>query len=132
MPRCFEVRHRINLSTNPETNSINQRVLHWPIGTGVQKSFIARKKGCVSASSQYQQDDIVTDFEMFRSEISLEEILQGFENIMSESSRNCPYLDTINRSVLDFDFEKQCSVTLTHLNVYACLVCGRYFQGKKK
>ncbi|PVU93790.1 hypothetical protein BB561_003047 [Smittium simulii] len=38
------------------------------------------------------------------------------------------FLDTVNRSVLDFDFEKQCSVTLSSLNVYACLVCGR---GKK-
>jgi len=41
----------------------------------------------------------------------------------------CPYLDTINRSMLDFDFEKVCSVTLLNLNVYACLVCGKYYQG---
>ena len=40
------------------------------------------------------------------------------------------YLDTINRSVLDFDFEKLCSVSLSNINVYACLVCGRYFQGR--
>jgi U4/U6.U5 tri-snRNP-associated protein 2 len=40
------------------------------------------------------------------------------------------YLDTINRTVLDFDFEKLCSVTLSNINVYACLVCGRYFQGR--
>lgn len=40
----------------------------------------------------------------------------------------CPYLDTINRHVLDFDFEKLCSVSLTRINVYACLVCGKYFQ----
>ena len=36
-----------------------------------------------------------------------------------------------NRHVLDFDFEKLCSVSLSHINVYACLVCGKYFQGKK-
>ncbi|XP_071830110.1 ubiquitin carboxyl-terminal hydrolase 39-like [Apostichopus japonicus] len=47
-----------------------------------------------------------------------------------DKSRSCPYLDTINRSVLDFDFEKLCSVSLSHLNVYACLVCGKYFQGR--
>lgn len=47
-----------------------------------------------------------------------------------DRSRNCPYLDTINRSILDFDFEKLCSVSLSHLNVYACLVCGKYFQGR--
>jgi len=40
------------------------------------------------------------------------------------------YLDTINRSVLDFDFEKLCSISLSNINVYACLVCGRYFQGR--
>ncbi|KAK5212357.1 Ubiquitin carboxyl-terminal hydrolase 10 [Exophiala xenobiotica] len=40
------------------------------------------------------------------------------------------YLDTINRSFLDFDFEKLCSVTLSNINVYACLVCGKYFQGR--
>ena len=40
------------------------------------------------------------------------------------------YLDTIDRSVLDFDFEKLCSVSLSNINVYACLVCGKYFQGR--
>ncbi|GAB6018857.1 U4/U6.U5 tri-snRNP-associated protein 2 [Chamberlinius hualienensis] len=47
-----------------------------------------------------------------------------------DRSRNCPYLDTINRHVLDFDFEKLCSVSLSRINVYACLVCGKYFQGR--
>ncbi|XP_038060056.1 U4/U6.U5 tri-snRNP-associated protein 2-like [Patiria miniata] len=47
-----------------------------------------------------------------------------------DKSRSCPYLDTINRTLLDFDFEKLCSVSLSHLNVYACLVCGKYFQGR--
>ena len=40
------------------------------------------------------------------------------------------YLDTINRFVLDFDFEKLCSVSLSNINVYACLVCGKYYQGR--
>ncbi|WZH44544.1 Ubiquitin thiolesterase [Fusarium acuminatum] len=40
------------------------------------------------------------------------------------------YLDTIDRNVLDFDFEKLCSVSLSNINVYACLVCGKYFQGR--
>ncbi|CAN7021573.1 unnamed protein product [Brassica rapa subsp. trilocularis] len=43
---------------------------------------------------------------------------------------DCPYLDTVNRQVLDFDFERFCSVSLSNLNVYACLVCGEYFQGR--
>ncbi|KAJ9655547.1 Ubiquitin carboxyl-terminal hydrolase 10 [Neophaeococcomyces mojaviensis] len=46
---------------------------------------------------------------------------QGFSDL---------YLDTIKRSVLDFDFEKLCSVSLSNINVYACLVCGKYFQGR--
>ena len=32
------------------------------------------------------------------------------------------------RGVLDFDFEKLCSVSLSRINCYACLVCGKYFQ----
>jgi U4/U6.U5 tri-snRNP-associated protein 2 len=49
-----------------------------------------------------------------------------------EERTKCPYLDTINRHVIDFDFEKVCSVTLTNLNVYSCLVCGKFFQGRGK
>lgn len=40
------------------------------------------------------------------------------------------YLDTINRNVLDFDFEKLCSISLSNINVYACLICGKYYQGR--
>ena len=47
-----------------------------------------------------------------------------------EAGFRCPYLDTINRMILDFDFEKACSVTGHNFNVYACLVCGKYFQGR--
>ncbi|ONK69253.1 uncharacterized protein A4U43_C05F20920 [Asparagus officinalis] len=41
-----------------------------------------------------------------------------------------PILIRVNRQVLDFDFEKFCSISLSNLNVYACLVCGKYFQGR--
>ncbi|WVR03917.1 hypothetical protein IAU60_000916 [Kwoniella sp. DSM 27419] len=40
------------------------------------------------------------------------------------------YLDTVNRQTLDFDFERLCSKSLSNINVYACLVCGKYFQGR--
>ncbi|KAK0500709.1 cysteine proteinase, partial [Armillaria luteobubalina] len=40
------------------------------------------------------------------------------------------YLDTINRAALDFDFEKVCSVSTSNINIYGCLVCGKYFQGR--
>ncbi|KAJ8567757.1 hypothetical protein K7X08_019965 [Anisodus acutangulus] len=55
---------------------------------------------------------------------------QGKKNRAIEIRRDCPYLDAVNRQVLDFDFEKFCSVSLTNLNVYACLVCGKYYQGR--
>ena len=46
----------------------------------------------------------------------------------SSGAIRCPYLDTIDRAVLDFDFEKLCSISLSNNNVYACLVCCKYFQ----
>jgi U4/U6.U5 tri-snRNP-associated protein 2 len=36
----------------------------------------------------------------------------------------------ISRQKLDFDFERLCSKSLSNINVYACLVCGKYFQGR--
>ena len=39
------------------------------------------------------------------------------------------WLDTIKRDVLDFDFEKLCCISLQNISIYACLVCGKYFQG---
>ncbi|KAG8385817.1 hypothetical protein BUALT_Bualt03G0084700 [Buddleja alternifolia] len=55
---------------------------------------------------------------------------QGNRSRTIEIRRDCPYLDSVNRQVLDFDFEKFCSVSLSNLNVYACLVCGKYYQGR--
>lgn len=40
------------------------------------------------------------------------------------------FLRLLSFQVLDFDFERFCSVSLSNLNVYACLVCGKYYQGK--
>ena len=42
----------------------------------------------------------------------------------------CPYLSTIKKHLLDFDFEKLCCITLADINIYCCLICGRYFQGR--
>ena len=47
--------------------------------------------------------------------------------------QSCPYLDTVQRSLLDFDFEPSCSVSLEMSpHVYGCLVCGKFFRGKGK
>lgn len=48
-----------------------------------------------------------------------------------EEDVSCPYLDTIQRSLLDFDQEPACSVTLeTGPHIYCCLVCGKFFRGR--
>jgi len=54
------------------------------------------------------------------------------EKVDSRMGESCPFLDSINRRVLDFDFEKVCSVTMTNHNVYCCLVCGVYYNGRAK
>lgn len=56
--------------------------------------------------------------------------VRKLDSSSSSSSLVCPYLDTINRRVLDFDFSKVCSVTSSDLNVYQCLVCGKMFTGR--
>lgn len=58
--------------------------------------------------------------------------ISNFQDSISETNAptTCPYLNTIDRKSLDFDFEKLCSVSLSKVNVYACLVCGKYFQGR--
>ena len=49
----------------------------------------------------------------------------------TNNGTDCPYLDTIQRSLLDFDFEPSCSVSLeAGPHVYGCLVCGKFFRGK--
>ncbi|XP_057719649.1 uncharacterized protein LOC130934077 [Arachis stenosperma] len=63
---------------------------------------------------------------------SSEPLYGGRRSRQIEVRKDCPYLDTVNRQVLDFDFEKFCSVSLSNLNVYACLVCGKYYQGRGK
>ncbi|KAK6588741.1 hypothetical protein RS030_2300 [Cryptosporidium xiaoi] len=54
------------------------------------------------------------------------------ENTPTKKIERCPFLSTINRSLLDFDYEKLCSITLNEENVYCCLVCGVNFHGRGK
>ncbi|KAI6047993.1 spindle pole body protein [Pisolithus marmoratus] len=51
-------------------------------------------------------------------------------NAIPDDAASDLYLDTINRALLDFDFEKVCSVSTSNINTYGCLVCGKYFQGR--
>ncbi|OMP02074.1 U4/U6.U5 tri-snRNP-associated protein 2-like protein [Corchorus olitorius] len=54
------------------------------------------------------------------------------QNHQVEVRRDYPYLHTINCLLLYFSFEKFSSVSLSNLNVYACLVCRNYYQGREK
>lgn len=70
-----------------------------------------------------------------RDETELENIEEDDDEMTGYNQAELPrasdmYLDTINRAVLDFDFEKVCSVSLSNINIYGCLVCGKYFQGR--
>ncbi|KZP28951.1 cysteine proteinase [Athelia psychrophila] len=67
-------------------------------------------------------NDIIVDEE--------EEENQDAPELAEEVRASDLYLDTINRTLLDFDFEKVCSVSTMNFNVYGCLVCGKYFQGR--
>ncbi|KAK1761027.1 hypothetical protein QBC47DRAFT_409062 [Echria macrotheca] len=68
-----------------------------------------------------EEEDVNDDEETERAPIRQSAPTAGYEDL---------YLDTIDRNVLDFDFEKLCSVSLSNINVYACLVCGKYYQGR--
>jgi U4/U6.U5 tri-snRNP-associated protein 2 len=57
------------------------------------------------------------------------EVLSQFQNL-KKTTIDCPYLGTIKRHLLDFDFEKVCSISLSNLNIYTCLICGKYYQGR--
>ncbi len=52
--------------------------------------------------------------------------------VTSSRQHSTLYLDTVARERLDFDMERVCSVTLNDRNIYCCLVCGHYFQGRGK
>ena len=55
-------------------------------------------------------------------------------NTTTSTVTNCPYLDTIDRTVLDFDSpDHACSITLeSSPHIYACLTCGKFFRGRGK
>ncbi|KAK4439419.1 U4/U6.U5 tri-snRNP-associated protein 2 [Sesamum alatum] len=92
-------------------------------GNGGKPVYNGRKEE--GNGHNYSEDDDDDDEEDEESRLG-----QGKRGRAIEVRRDCPYLDTVNRQVLDFDFEKFCSVSLSNLNVYACLVCGKYYQGR--
>ena len=86
-----------------------------------------------AAADDDEDDDDDDDDEDAPLDSSLQ---QAEEHLKKKNKRKkltgaeCPYLDTINRSALDFDFAAACSVSLATANVYCCLVCGKFYAGK--
>jgi U4/U6.U5 tri-snRNP-associated protein 2 len=94
-----------DISTSPEENGVNDKKI--PTNT-------TKDKGRIEYEDDSEDDGPAPPIRQSAPE-------EGYEFL---------YLDTIDRSILDFDFEKLCSVTLSNINVYACLVCGKYYQGR--
>ena len=91
------------------------------------------KTGNMASSNELKRNAETAGFEDEDDDQSINAAKTKFlarEEEKARMARQCPYLDTIERNVLDFDFEKLCSVSLSRINVYACLVCGKYFQGR--
>ncbi|KFY88379.1 hypothetical protein V500_06378 [Pseudogymnoascus sp. VKM F-4518 (FW-2643)] len=84
---------------------------------GLETRERIEEEGAPGDFNDIESDEEQLDTRIYRQEAPIE----GYDDL---------YLDTIDRHVLDFDFEKLCSVTLSNINVYACLVCGRYYQGR--
>jgi U4/U6.U5 tri-snRNP-associated protein 2 len=87
---------------------------------GDEQPRLANENGVVE-NQEVEEDDFEEDEVEEKVPIRQSAPTAGYDDL---------YLDTIDRNVLDFDFEKLCSVTLSNINVYACLVCGKYYQGR--
>lgn len=89
---------------------------------------LAHRNGRANGA-QSQKDAEAEEEELDEEEEEEEERNKPRQNAPADGYSDL-YLDTISRTRLDFDFEKLCSVTLSNINVYACLVCGKYYSGR--
>ncbi|ERN18340.1 hypothetical protein AMTRI_Chr10g5070 [Amborella trichopoda] len=119
-----------DLSSSPELK--RQKVGHHEMNPTTENTHSSLLPLASYYSEEEEEDD--DDREGREEEGNRENgsLFHGQRQKQVEVRRDCPYLDTVNRQVLDFDFEKFCSVSLSNLNVYACLVCGKYYQGRGK
>ena len=74
----------------------------------------------IDGTEQYAYEDEDYKEEYDRRPVKTSTLTVGYLNIVH----------SVNLEVLDFDVERTCSETLAIRNVYLCLVCGKYFQGK--
>lgn len=105
----------------------------------VNYSVQENKSNQVINKKRYREEDIQQN--LHKNEISNKILIDNTSSnnfqhdrpiLNSKIITESPYLGTIKRHLLDFDFEKVCSISLSNSNVYACLVCGKYYQGRGK
>ena len=118
---------------SPETNGFSPPPIPSFFSNGHQREADERDKTITLVSADQDSEEL----EQAVSLVESNELREEQSAYSAASRQTAPldgytdlYLDTIDRSVLDFDFEKLCSVTLSNINVYACLVCGKYYQGR--
>lgn len=94
-----------------------------PSRTKAEQAEDQHSNGSLPSAQEEGGEDGLDDYETQQAKRTIRQNAptEGFDDL---------YLDTIDRNVLDFDFEKLCSISLSNINVYACLVCGKYFQGR--
>lgn len=95
-------------------------MFHYPAAQTCQLSTTPQRSDAAPADNGAEANDSDDD----------RPVLPKSGKVSVRRGAECPYLDSVARANLDFDFEKCCSVSLTHVNVYACLVCGKYYQGR--
>ena len=102
-----------------------------------QEKFVANGHATSNGSSDIadadqEQHEELKEVDALDDDYDDEEDEQATSSRQNEAAEGYQdlYLDSITRTALDFDFLRQCSVTLSNQNVYACLVCGKYFSGR--
>ena len=104
----------VDIKNTPENENIN--------GSASKSNQVINKK------RYREEDELLQKFNNPNS--NKVEVQNDLLKINPKITTESPYLGTIRRHLLDFDFEKVCSISLSNLNVYACLICGKYYQGR--
>ncbi|KAK1443627.1 ubiquitin carboxyl-terminal hydrolase like protein [Babesia gibsoni] len=97
------------------------------VGTDVESSSKNRK-----SSADDDPSSLDASYRNSNKGVLLMDMFHISAGASKDTRIKCPYLGTINRHLLDFDFEKLCSISLSNRHIYACLICGKYFQGRGK
>ena len=96
---------------------------------GSEDKKLPRFEGVDLGVNEAKEPDLNSDQ---LSDEAYRQLVKEEKKVISAARVKCPYLDSVNRQMIDFDSEKLCSQTLTNRNVYVCLVCGKFFEGRGK